>query len=758
MQFFHHTLRNLVRDERGNVLITFGLTSLVAVAAVGGAVDFGRAHQQKSKMQNALDAAVVSAVSKMKETNNWSAAQAHAMAVFQGVYTNAAQGTSAGALDVPVVSFAQAGTQISGSAVMKTSTPFLKLVTGNDLQVGAASSAVPPNGKMLEVALMVDVTGSMGWSAPSGAAATACGIVSGTPVAKIDFLKCAAEDLLNILLPANGSNDSSVKVGIAPFSDKVNAGEFAEKVVDPVLYPATGGSYTPRDNLAQTRQGPFTGTYATAGSQPSGSQFGAMGTSPTAGATNTAAGATYVNGYCANPTTPAVASVMGTFPSGVVLSQRNHNNSEYPYWGIPVSVTGTKPGSVLEANNLVRGGSGAPSSSVMNRREGDRLTLLNWHSTERYWIREDADGRLDSAGTYYVPFVTTPNGMVAKTYNGFPVGVKVPTDEHAYDGFAITSPGMGIQRNVNGYYKVTSWNGTDWNYTWVGAATSSSNRDLYVRLYDGLETGYQPATPAGVVSGCETTTTTSSSKLITCVTERKSGTDVNFTAEAIGTGKYVGPYNHGGTSKSNYSSDGKCYSAGRELPPVIPLTNSRSTLTSFFQDITVGGATAGHLGTAWASYLLSPDWSNIWPGSSTPTAYTNTGVKKAAILMTDGQYNIQFSFGSSASNISAKQALMICKEMRSKGIQVYTIGFGFAANATPPTTNIEGMSDSDRTTPLTGGTWTETQKALDTLAKCASSNSSYYFPYDGEALRTVFKNIASSLSSDLNGGNARLTN
>ena len=49
---------------------------------------------------------------------------------------------------------------------------------------------------------------------------------------------------------------------------------------------------------------------------------------------------------------------------------------------------------------------------------------------------------------------------------------------------------------------------------------------------------------------------------------------------------------------------------------VIPLTNNKATLSSFFTNAKIGGGTPGHLGTAWASYLLSPDWSTVWPASS----------------------------------------------------------------------------------------------------------------------------------------------
>ena len=47
----------LGKDERGTILIPFALMSIIAIAAVGGAVDFGRAYQQRSRMQNAIDSA-----------------------------------------------------------------------------------------------------------------------------------------------------------------------------------------------------------------------------------------------------------------------------------------------------------------------------------------------------------------------------------------------------------------------------------------------------------------------------------------------------------------------------------------------------------------------------------------------------------------------------------------------------------------------------------------------------------------------------
>lgn len=747
------TLRNLVTNERGNVMMTFGLTSIIAVAAVGGAVDFGRAYQQKSRMQNALDAAVVSGVSKLKATGEWTQAETHAHGVFRAIFENALKKTTGNntqaGLDQPIVQFQQVGTQIQGSVSMTANTPFMKLIIGQDLMVSASSSGAPPSGKQLEVALMVDVTGSMGWNAEAGATASSCAIVS-APTKKIDYLRCAGEDLLNILLPTSGANNSTVKIGVAPFADKVNAGEFATKVVDPVQWPAEGGTYVPKDNLAGTKQGPFSGSYSgantTAGTQPTGAQYGSIGTTAPTGATNTSAGATYANTHCIPATYSGSPPTMGTR----VVSVKAWNINGYGYLtGVSVAVTGSgaKPNSLLDAND-------SPYSYSYGRRalKMTKLERLYSYHSGWYWSY-GTDGVLNTNGSYYAPVVTNANTATAKTYLGSPVGVAIGYNSSAQVSTA-TVP-SGIVKNTSGYYKVTSYDSdtSTWNYTWVAADNS-----FYVRLYDGVETGYSPGTSGGTYSGCEnasTTPQTSSSKLITCVTERMNGTALDYTADAIAAGRYVGPYNHGSSTKSNYSSDGKCYSAGRELPAIIPLTSNRETVKSFFETATVGGATAGHLGTAWASYLLSPSWSSIWPSGSAPSAYNSQNVMKAAILMTDGEYNIQFSMGGSSSNVSAKQALEICKQMRDNGVKVFTVGFGFGDNVTAP--NVNAMTATQRVTPASSGTTQE--RAIDTLAKCATDNSSYYFPYDGEALRTVFKNIANSLSSDIAGGaSARLTN
>jgi hypothetical protein len=146
---------------------------------------------------------------------------------------------------------------------------------------------------------------------------------------------------------------------------------------------------------------------------------------------------------------------------------------------------------------------------------------------------------------------------------------------------------------------------------------------------------------------------------------------------------------------------------------IVPLTNNRTSLHAAIDGFTADGFTAGHLGTAWAWYLLSHKWSDVWPAASIPAA-PGPNVVKIAILMTDGDYNTEFNGQSSNS-----QAAQLCTNMKASGIEVYTIGFG------------DSLSD--------------TAKAL--LENCASSQQHYFLASDGNALRQKFSDIAIAVAN-----------
>ena len=161
-----------------------------------------------------------------------------------------------------------------------------------------------------------------------------------------------------------------------------------------------------------------------------------------------------------------------------------------------------------------------------------------------------------------------------------------------------------------------------------------------------------------------------------------------------------------------------------EQPWVItPLTSDKLALESAINGMPTSGYTAGHLGTAWSWYLLSPKWNSVWPSASKPKAYNlltelnengQPKLRKIAILMTDGEYNEEHS-----GDDSTTQARAICVEMKKKGLTLYTVGFAISA----------------------GG------EAATTLAQCATSPEHYYSAGDGDALRAAFRDIALKIST-----------
>lgn len=196
-----------------------------------------------------------------------------------------------------------------------------------------------------------------------------------------------------------------------------------------------------------------------------------------------------------------------------------------------------------------------------------------------------------------------------------------------------------------------------------------------------------------------------------CVWER-SGPQA-FTAAAPGAGAFLtagaAPVDIDPTEGvSTYS----CPSAS-----VTPLAADKNTLKTEIDSLIASGYTAGHIGAAWASYLVSPEWAAVWPASSEPVAYTDEKTIKVALLMTDGIFNTSYLNGT-----SDYQAVEVCDAMKSNDVLVYAVGFKAPSGAQA------------------------------TLKSCATSDDHYFKADDGEELRTAFISIAKQLS------NLRLSN
>ncbi|MBA4130515.1 MAG: hypothetical protein C0519_03725 [Hyphomicrobium sp.] len=137
--------------------------------------------------------------------------------------------------------------------------------------------------------------------------------------------------------------------------------------------------------------------------------------------------------------------------------------------------------------------------------------------------------------------------------------------------------------------------------------------------------------------------------------------------------------------------------------PIRPLADlasagERDALLSAIDGLAGSGGTAGHIGTAWGWYLLSPEWSGLF-GSRAGRGWDPAKVMKVVVLMTDGDFNISYANGgetnpwpdplsSDASHpgSSGHQALQLCEEIKSlgdasKSVRIYTVAFQAPAGA-----------------------------------------------------------------------------
>lgn len=182
--------------------------------------------------------------------------------------------------------------------------------------------------------------------------------------------------------------------------------------------------------------------------------------------------------------------------------------------------------------------------------------------------------------------------------------------------------------------------------------------------------------------------------------------------------------------------------------PVLPLSNSPTTINNTITAMVASGGTNIHEGSAWGFRALSPT-----APFAEGEAYSDD-TSKIMIVMTDGENtayqtnNINgshyfsaygFPYNSSSSNvtrlgsISSTNAQIVqemntrtrqtCENAKAAGITIYTIGLATSSASQSTQAEVEDM-----------------------LADCASTRDKAYFPQNPGELKTVFQDIANDLT------------
>lgn len=194
-------------DERGAIAVQFALLLIPIAILTFGLIDLSRVSVQKRQLQDALDAATLMAARSTATTDAdldaiGDAALATEMAGL-GVTLTAANSTFSLGDNNTVV----------GTIQNVTIKPIISnLWSSGDANVSASSTVMRSVNK-LEVALVLDNTGSMASTLGSGAR-------------KIDALIDASKSLVDVLAAAaaGASETDAVKISVVPFSMTVNVG------------------------------------------------------------------------------------------------------------------------------------------------------------------------------------------------------------------------------------------------------------------------------------------------------------------------------------------------------------------------------------------------------------------------------------------------------------------------------------------------------------------------------------------------------
>ncbi|WP_397475024.1 pilus assembly protein TadG-related protein [Pusillimonas sp.] len=225
----HKPLRNLFRqlrrDERGGVALTFLVSTTVLLGGSFGAIDLIRYNVAQNRLQNSLDAAAISAgrnLANRTPTPGTPEAEAwvnDARNFFSSNMPNRYLGSSVLQDDLQI-SYREerTGIYITGQFVEMSAVGDLPLISTGFLKVtsfdlAASNQAVRRTRNDLEVVMALDNSGSMDRDSPS----------------RLSVLKTAAKDLAATILGATSVPGASqrVFVGLVPFTDVVNVRDYA---------------------------------------------------------------------------------------------------------------------------------------------------------------------------------------------------------------------------------------------------------------------------------------------------------------------------------------------------------------------------------------------------------------------------------------------------------------------------------------------------------------------------------------------------
>ncbi len=220
---FHRRLARCVafflRNREANVAITFALSALPLIFALGAGLDYARVVVVHTELSNALDEAALAIASTSydpADAKSVAAAKLRAENFFKANYDD--EGLTNGGHSAITIQKVGEGLTLSTTAVVPTT--LMDIAGIPSVTVNATSTAIAGQPKIW-VSFVLDNTNSMCASDADPNSNGPCTNETGT---KLSLLKKAMHAALDQIKAIAANADGSVLVGIVPFSQAVNVG------------------------------------------------------------------------------------------------------------------------------------------------------------------------------------------------------------------------------------------------------------------------------------------------------------------------------------------------------------------------------------------------------------------------------------------------------------------------------------------------------------------------------------------------------
>ncbi len=203
-----YTLQKFARDRNGNIAILFVFMSTVLFLFVGGAVDYTRWNSVRADMIESMDAASL-AVAQLQDADGTltpADLEEYGEKFFKENFDYETVLKTGWDIKFDLSDDAVVATCIVG----KLDTFLLGVAGIYELNIDKCVEITPQGSGRIELAMVLDVTGSMGWNDSGG-------------TRKMDSLETAVTALLDVLFEEE-TESNKVKIGVVPFNQHVSAG------------------------------------------------------------------------------------------------------------------------------------------------------------------------------------------------------------------------------------------------------------------------------------------------------------------------------------------------------------------------------------------------------------------------------------------------------------------------------------------------------------------------------------------------------